>query len=139
MADSVRPILVVGSVALDAVQTPTESASEVLGGAASFFCLSAAIFAPVRLVAVVGEDFPQEHKRLLESRHIDPTGLQVRPGKTFRWAARYTGGRLENPETPATQPNAFGDFQPHLPPADPQPTLGFLANANPHPTPEGAA
>ena len=93
MPDHIRPILVVGSVALDAVQTPTESASEILGGAASYFCLSAAMFAPIRLVGVVGEDFPPEHRQLLESRHIDLTGLQVRPGKTFRWTARYTGVR----------------------------------------------
>src|SRR5216683_851470 len=92
------PILVVGSVGLDAVETPTETATEILGGAASYFCLSAALFAPVRLVGVVGEDFPLEHKQLLESRHIDLTGLQVRPGKTFRWTARYTGVRLENRE-----------------------------------------
>ena len=131
MAHSVRPILVVGSVALDAVQTPTESASEVLGGAASFFCLSAAMFAPIRLVAVVGEDFPQEHQRLLESRHIDLTGLQVRPGKTFRWAARYTGVRLENRETLDTQLNVFADFHPTLPPGYRDSTLVFLANIQP--------
>src|SRR2546430_2124656 len=99
MADNARPILVVGSVALDAVHTPTESASEVLGGAASYFCLSASLFAPVRLVAVVGEDFPAEHRRLLESRPVDLTGLQVRPGKTFRWTGRYSGVRLEDRET----------------------------------------
>src|SRR5213592_4762174 len=95
MAANARPILVVGSVALDAVHTPTESASEVLGGAASYFCISAALFAPVRLVAVVGEDFPAEHRRLLESRSIDLAGLQMRPGKTFRWTARYSGVRRE--------------------------------------------
>src|SRR6266851_2974331 len=111
------PILVVGSVALDAVQTPTETATEILGGAASYFCLSAALFAPVRLVAVVGEDFPLEHRQLLESRHIDLTGLQVRQGKTFRWTARYTGVRLENRETLDTQLNVFADFHPTLPPA----------------------
>src|ERR1700736_5269483 len=95
----VRPILVVGSVALDAVHTPTESASEILGGATIYFYLSKAIFPPVPLVGVVGEDFPPEHRQLLESRHIDLTGMQVRPGKTFRWTARYTGVRLENRET----------------------------------------
>src|SRR2546429_7956778 len=96
---NVRPILVVGSVALDAVRTPTESADEILGGAASYFCLSASLFAPVRLVAVVGEDFPAEHKRLLESRDIDLSGLQGRPGKTIRWTGRYNGGRPETRET----------------------------------------
>jgi len=125
------PILVVGSVALDAVETPTETATEILGGAASYFCLSAALFAPVRLVGVVGEDFPLEHKQLLESRHIDLTGLQVRPGKTFRWTARYTGVRLENRETLDTQLNVFADFHPTLPPAYRDSKLVFLANIQP--------
>jgi sugar/nucleoside kinase (ribokinase family) len=131
MPDHIRPILVVGSVALDAVQTPTESASEILGGAASYFCLSAAMFAPIRLVGVVGEDFPPEHRQLLESRHIDLTGLQVRPGKTFRWTARYTGVRLENRETLDTQLNVFADFHPTLPPAYRDSKLIFLANIQP--------
>src|SRR4030081_3444494 len=131
MASSTRPILVVGSVALDAVHTPTESASEILGGAASYFCLSAAMFAPVRLVAVVGQDFPPEHRKLLESRHIDLTGMQVRPGKTFRWTARYTGVRLESRETLETQLNVFADFHPTLPPAYMDSKLVFLANLHP--------
>jgi sugar/nucleoside kinase (ribokinase family) len=118
---------VVGSVALDAVHTPTESASEILGGAASYFCLSAAMFAPIRLVAVVGEDFPPEHRTLLESRHIDLTGMQVRPGKTFRWTARYTGVRLENRETL----DVFADFHPTLPPAYRDSKVVFLANIQP--------
>ena len=127
----VRPILVVGSVALDAVHTPTESASEILGGAASYFCLSAAMFAPVRLVAVVGEDFPPEHRQLLESRGIDLTGMQVRPGKTFRWTARYTGVRLEKRETLDTQLNVFADFHPTLPSAFRDSKVVFLANIQP--------
>jgi sugar/nucleoside kinase (ribokinase family) len=131
MGDEVRPILVVGSVALDAVHTPTESATEILGGAASYFCLSAAMFAPVRLVAVVGEDFPDEHRQLLESRRIDLSGLQVRPGKTFRWTARYTGGRLENRETLDTQLNVFAGFHPTLPDAYRDSEVVFLANIQP--------
>src|SRR2546429_1324116 len=131
MADNARPILVVGSVALDAVHTPTESASEVLGGAASYFCLSASLFAPVRLVAVVGEDFPAEHRRVLESRPVDLTGLQVRPGKTFRWTARYSGVRLEDRETLDTQLNVFRDFHPVLPDAYRDSRVVFLANIQP--------
>src|SRR5256886_4281210 len=131
MAENARPILVVGSVALDAVHTPTESASEVLGGAASYFCLSASLFAPVRLVAVVGEDFPAEHRRLLESRPVDLTGLQVRPGKTFRWTARYSGVRLEDRETLDTQLNVFKDFHPVLPDAYRDSKVVFLANIQP--------
>src|SRR4030081_2355419 len=131
MANSTRPILVVGSVALDAVRTPTESADEILGGAASYFCLSASLFAPVRLGAVWGGDFPPEHRKLLESRDIDLSGLQVRPGKTFRWTARYDGIRLEERETLETQLNVFADFHPTLPPAYMDSKLVFLANIQP--------
>ena len=130
MAD-VKPILVVGSVALDAVQTPAESASEVLGGAASYFCLSASIFAPVRLVAVIGEDFPAEHRRLLESRQIDLNGLQVQPGRTFRWTARYSGLRLEERLTLDTQLGVFANFHPTLPHRYRDSKLVFLANIQP--------
>jgi sugar/nucleoside kinase (ribokinase family) len=126
-----NPILVVGSVALDAVKTPTEEAREVLGGAASYFCLSASMFAPVRLVAVVGDDFPEDHRTLLESRGIDLAGLQVRAGRTFRWTARYSGIRLESRETLDTQLNVFADFHPVLPPAYRDSRVVFLANIQP--------
>src|SRR3989442_2496973 len=125
------PILVVGSVALDAVHTPTETATEILGGAASYFCLSAAMFAPVRLVAVVGEFFRNAQRGRRNPRHIDLAGLQVRPGKTIRWTARYTGVRLENRETLDTQLNVFADFHPTLPPAYRDSKLVFLANIQP--------
>src|SRR2546422_8991672 len=128
MADNARPILVVGSVALDAVHTPTESASEVLGGAASYFCLSASLFAPVRLVAAVGEDFPAEHRRLLESRPVDLTGLQARPGTTFRWTPRFRGVRLEDCETLYTLLNVVKDFHPVLPHAYRDSKVHFLSN-----------
>jgi len=82
-------------------------------------------------VGVVGEDFPPEHRQLLESRHIDLTGLQVRPGKTFRWTARYTGVRLENRETLDTQLNVFAGFHPTLPPAYRDSKVVFLANIQP--------
>src|SRR5690348_6066247 len=110
MPDAVEPILVVGSVALDTVHTPTESASDVLGGGASYFCLAGSMFAPIRLVSVVGDDFPPGHRVLLESRGIDLTGLEVRKGKCFRWTARYSGVRLEERETLDTQLNVFADF-----------------------------
>jgi sugar/nucleoside kinase (ribokinase family) len=130
-AKDVKPILVVGSVALDAVYTPTETATEVLGGAASYFCLAAAMFCPVRLVAVVGADFPSEHRAMLEARHIDLAGLQIRPGRTFRWTARYTGGRLEDRETLDTQLGVFADFHPTLPHAYRDSRVVFLANIQP--------
>src|ERR1700682_2305283 len=99
MSDSVTPILVVGSVALDTVHTPTESATDVLGGGASYFCLAGSIFAPIRLVAVVAADFSQANRALLESRNIALGRLEILPGKPFRWTARYSGVRLEEGET----------------------------------------
>ena len=131
MSDTVEPILVVGSVALDTVETPVERATEVLGGGASYFCLAGAMFAPIQLVAVVGDDFPSRHRAMLESRGIDLTGLEVRTGKTFRWTARYTGVRLEERETLDTQLNVFADFHPVLPPAYRSTRVVFLSNIQP--------
>src|SRR6266581_2526865 len=82
-------ILVVGSVALDTVETPFARAEEVLGGAASHFATAASLYNQVNLVAVVGSDFPQEHLDFWRSRPINLVGLQIQEGKTFRWTARY--------------------------------------------------
>src|SRR6188472_3204593 len=83
-------LLVVGSVALDSVQTPSDSRDNVLGGSATFFSYAASYFTPVKLVGVVGDDWPAEHTALLQRRGIDTRGLQVVPGaKTFRWRGRY--------------------------------------------------
>jgi sugar/nucleoside kinase (ribokinase family) len=128
---SSRPILVVGSVALDDVRTADEHAAEVLGGAASYFSLSASLLAPVRMVAVVGKDFPDEHLELFRARGVDLSGLQVRPGKTFRWRAQYSGIRLEHRITIETQLNVFADFHPTLPDAFRDSRLVFLANIQP--------
>src|ERR1700674_1609036 len=131
MGDSVSPILVVGSVALDTVHTPTESATDVLGGGASYFCVAGSIFAPIQLVAVVGNDFPAAHRALLESRDIDLRGLEVLPGKCFRWTARYSGMRLEERETLDTQLNVFAGFHPVLPPEYRSSRVIFLSNIQP--------
>jgi sugar/nucleoside kinase (ribokinase family) len=131
MSAPVEPILVVGSVALDTVHTPTESATDVLGGGASYFCLAGSMFAPIRLVAVVGDDFPSSDRALLESRGIDLTGLEVRKGKCFRWTARYSGVRLEERETLDTQLNVFADFHPVLPQAARSSRVVFLSNIQP--------
>jgi sugar/nucleoside kinase (ribokinase family) len=128
---TVTPILVVGSVALDGVETPSETVSEMLGGAASYFCLAAALLAPVRLVAVVGDDFPQVHRRVLRERDVDLEGLQVKAGKTFRWTARYWGDRLENRLTTDTQLGVFADFHPSIPDRYKDARLVFLANIQP--------
>lgn len=110
-----RPILIVGSVALDDVRTPNESATEVLGGSASFSSLAASTLAPVQLVAVVGQDFPAHYQQMFAERPIDLEGLQIRPGRTFRWTGAYTGDRLESRVTLDTQLGVFADFHPHIP------------------------
>src|SRR5919201_1617897 len=129
--DEAQPILVVGSVALDTVHTPNESAQEVLGGGASYFCIAGAMFAPIRLVAGVGDDFPPACRTMLESRKVDLNGLEVRQGKTFRWTARYFGVRLEERETLDTQLNVFADFHPVLPAAWRSTRVAFLSNIQP--------
>src|SRR2546429_3938585 len=98
MSDDVRPILVVGSVALDTVHTPTETASEVLGDGASYFCVAGSMFAPIQLVAVFGVDFPAPHRALLESRNIHMRSLDHLRRKTYRWTSRYPRLHLQERE-----------------------------------------
>ena len=82
-------LAVVGSVALDSVTTPFGKVQEVLGGSATYFSYAASFFTTVRLVATVGDDFPEEYCRLLEARGVDVTGLQTSRGRTFRWVGEY--------------------------------------------------
>ncbi len=123
-------ILVVGSVALDSVQTPFGRAKDLLGGSATYFSLAARLYAPVNLVAVVGTDFPKEHIDLLRSKRVDLKGLQVVQGKTFRWAGRYDYD-LGAVETLETQLNVFASFHPRLPDEYKSSEYVFLANINP--------
>ena len=123
-------ILVVGSVALDSVQTPFGNAKEALGGSATYFSVAASFFADVRVVAEVGEDFPEEHLAFLKSRSIDLEGLVRVPGRTFRWAGEY-GFDLNEAKTLETQLNVFAAFQPEIPKAYKESELVFLANIDP--------
>ena len=123
-------ILVVGSVALDSVRTPFGEAVEALGGSASYFAISASHFAPVKMVAVVGEDFPSEHRRLFESRGVDVSGLEVAPGRTFRWRGEYSA-ELGHAHTLETQLNVFSTFHPRLEDAHRSCPFVFLANIDP--------
>lgn len=126
-----RPeILVVGSVALDSVRTPYGEAVEALGGSAAYFSLSAAHFAPVRVVAVVGEDFPREHRELLAGRGVDLSGLETAPGRTFRWRGEY-GPELAHAHTLETQLNVFSTFHPRLEAQHRACPYVFLANIDP--------
>jgi sugar/nucleoside kinase (ribokinase family) len=108
-------LIVVGSVAYDGVETPHGKVDRMLGGAATYIALSAAYFAPVKIVAVVGDDFAQEDIDLLESRQIDLGGLErVAGGKTFFWAGVYSAD-MNDRTTLRTDLNVFADFNPKLP------------------------
>jgi sugar/nucleoside kinase (ribokinase family) len=108
------PVLVVGSVALDNIKTPTSEHTQLLGGSASYAAVAASFFGPVHLVGVVGEDFPPEHKALFASRKIDLTGLEVAKGQTFTWTGEYEVN-MNNRKTLAIALNVFETFQPKLP------------------------
>ena len=123
-------VLVVGSVALDDIEAPAGRAKGVLGGAASYFSVSARYFAPVRLVAVIGTDFPEEHVDWLASRGIDLEGLVRAEGPTFRWGGRYLDS-LNERETLYTELGVFEGFRPELPPDYRRSELVFLANIHP--------
>ncbi len=123
-------LLVVGSVALDTVKTPFGEVSEVLGGSATFFSTAASYFTSVDLIAVVGEDFPQQHLTFLKSRGIDLTGLERRPGATFRWKGEYTH-QLNEARTLDTKLNVFETFRPKIPESYRSPELLFLGNIDP--------
>jgi len=124
------PVLIVGSVAYDSVRTPFGEMNEVLGGAASYASVSASFFAPVRLVAVVGDDFSERHVAQLGARNIDLAGLQRARGKTFRWSGYYEYD-FSQAHTTDTQLNVFQDFRPELPPGYPESPYVFLANIDP--------
>ena len=123
-------IVVVGTVAFDTVETPFGRGENVLGGSATYFSTSASFFTDVSLVAVVGEDFPEEHVRFLQSRDINTDGLQRIAGKTFHWTGRY-GYDLNEAQTLDTQLNVLTEFRPDLPDAYRDAEYLFLANIDP--------
>ncbi len=125
------PLLVVGSIALDSVETPTDRRDDVLGGSAVFFSYAASYFTSVRLVGAVGEDWPAEHTQLLESRKIDTTGLQVvKGGETFRWRGKYQDN-MNDRDTLEVHLNVLETFDPQLPEACRRAKFLFLANGSP--------
>jgi sugar/nucleoside kinase (ribokinase family) len=124
-------VLVVGSIGIDTIEAPTGVATDVLGGAATYFSCAASFFTPVRLVGVVGEDFPAEHRKLFEARQVDTAGLEVRPGgKTFRWRGKYSPD-MNSRETLDVRLNVLGDFNPRLPEKYRGCPYVFLANGAP--------
>jgi sugar/nucleoside kinase (ribokinase family) len=123
-------LLVVGSIALDSVQTPFGTVEEVLGGSATYFSTSASYFTDVSLVAVVGEDFPEKHIGFLKMRNIDIKGLEKKEGRTFRWRGSY-GYDLNEARTIDTELNVFEHFKPKLPEEYRGAEVVFLANIDP--------
>jgi sugar/nucleoside kinase (ribokinase family) len=124
-------LLVVGSVAIDSIETPHGVAPEIIGGSAVHFAYAASLFVPVRLVGVVGEDFPGGYLEILRARPIDLSGLEVRKGKSFRWSGRYQGA-MAAAETLSVELNLFGQFDPTLPSSFRSSQFVFLANGSPH-------
>ncbi len=123
-------ILVVGSVAYDTVETPFGRAEKVLGGSASFFSVAAAFFAPVNLVAVVGDDFGPAAMAAFQGRPIDLEGLERTAGKTFHWQGKYSYD-LNSRETVCTDLNVFEFFKPRIPDRYRRSEHVFLGNIDP--------
>jgi sugar/nucleoside kinase (ribokinase family) len=123
-------VLVVGTVALDTLETPYGKAENALGGSATHFALSAGCFAPVRLVAVVGRDFPKEHVELLRRRNVDTKGLEVADGETFRWHGRFVGD-MGRAETVSVHLNVLANFRPKVPAEHASTPYVLLGNASP--------
>lgn len=123
-------VLIVGSVALDTIKTPFGKVKDILGGSAIYSSVSAKVFSPVNLVAVVGQDFPKKHIDFLKDSGIDIKGLQVKKGKTFRWEGEY-GKNLSDPKTIATHLNVFAEFDPVIPKSYQKIKHVFLANIDP--------
>ena len=127
---SKHSLLVVGSVAFDSIETPNGSVADALGGSATYFSYAASFFLAPRLVAPVGEDFPDEHRRMFASRGIDTAGLVTLPGQTFRWKGRYHQD-MNTRDTLEVHLNVLGSFQPDLPESFRDSTHIFLANSGP--------
>jgi sugar/nucleoside kinase (ribokinase family) len=123
-------ILVVGSVAFDSIETPHGKVEHVLGGAATFFALSASYFTDVRVIGVVGEDFTADNEAVLTHRGIDTRGLEHVAGKSFHWTGSYLKN-LNEAQTLKTELNVFETFAPKIPAAYEDSDYLFLANIDP--------
>jgi sugar/nucleoside kinase (ribokinase family) len=126
-----QPVLVVGSIGLDDVETPFGRVERALGGSAVYASAAASLFAPVRFVGVAGDDLPGDAFAFLERRGVDFAGLErVRGGKTFRWAGRYHFD-LNTRDTLLTELNTLGSFEPKLPSSYRDSPFVFLGNLLP--------
>ena len=123
-------LLVVGSIGIDDVKTPVKSRRNLLGGSASYASVAASFFTPVRLVGVVGRDFPGAHRKFFESRGIDLDGLKIETGKTFRWSGEYSWD-FNQRKTRWVKLNVFQRFRPDLPAAWHDTPWVLLGNISP--------
>jgi sugar/nucleoside kinase (ribokinase family) len=123
-------LVVVGSVAYDAVETPHGKRERMLGGSCTYIALSASYFTPTSIVGIVGEDFEDEDRRFLASKNVDLDGLEQVPGKTFFWSGVYSAD-MNDRTTLRTDLNVFADFQPKLPSAYRSFPYLFLGNIQP--------
>jgi sugar/nucleoside kinase (ribokinase family) len=123
-------VLVVGSVALDTVETPFGSAIDALGGSATFFSAAASVFCPVQLVGVVGDDFPMHELEFLRTRGVDTSGVEQAAGESFRWSGVYSFD-LNSRETRETRLGVFADFKPRIPAEFRDAEWVFLGNIDP--------
>jgi sugar/nucleoside kinase (ribokinase family) len=123
-------ITVVGSVAFDSIETPAGRRERCLGGAATYFSLSASFFTDVRVIAVVGEDFSPEQEAVFRARNIDTRGIEHTAGKSFFWEGSYLEN-LNEAKTHTTDLNVFADFEPKIPDAYRDSEFLFLANIDP--------
>ena len=124
------PITVVGSVAFDTVETPAGRRERCLAGAATYFSLAASYFAPVRVIAVVGEDFGSAEEAVFAARGVDIRGIERAPGKSFFWQGSYLDN-LNEAKTLQTDLNVFAGFEPKIPAAYADSDFLFLANIDP--------
>ena len=123
-------LLVVGSVAFDAIKTPYGKTDKILGGAATYFSLAASFFTQVRVVGVVGEDFTEKEEQVFRNRHIDSSGIVREKGRSFFWSGEY-GENVNEAKTLDTQLGVFGSFNPHIPDRFKDSHYVFLANIDP--------
>ena len=123
-------ILAVGSVAFDTITTPSGHVDNELGGSATHFSIAASYFTPVRVVAVVGDDFTAQHEAVFKARGIDTRGIERAKGKTFRWGGRYAEN-FNEAKTDFTELNVFEKFQPRIPAEYGDSKLLFLGNIHP--------
>src|ERR1700674_900406 len=123
-------VLIVGSIALDTVKTPVEEHADLLGGSASYAALGASFFSPVKLVGIVGNDFPASEFDFWKSRQIDSEGVQQVTGKTFRWSGEYAWD-MNTRETRSVALNVFEHFRPELPESYRETDFVLLANIAP--------